>query len=87
MPKASKFSSHYLMPKVKFESLQGSSQSILPDYVTLKEKLNMHEIQEVQTTLHLCKQLLEAAEACEVSNRTLECTLNLATAFQMTREK
>ncbi|XWS60069.1 hypothetical protein CRYUN_Cryun07bG0002500 [Craigia yunnanensis] len=43
--------------------IQGSSQSILPDYVTSKEKLNMHEIQEVQPTLHLCKQLLEAAEA------------------------
>ncbi|XWS36934.1 hypothetical protein CRYUN_Cryun19dG0000300 [Craigia yunnanensis] len=53
-------------------SIQGSSQSIFPDYVTLKEKLNMHEIQEVQTTLHLCKQLLEAAEACEgLSGRSL----------------
>ncbi|XVF11164.1 hypothetical protein REPUB_Repub08aG0002300 [Reevesia pubescens] len=49
-----------------------SSESILPDYVTLKEKLNMHEIQEVQTTFHKCKQLLEAAEACEgLSGRSL----------------
>ncbi|XP_021292376.1 pachytene checkpoint protein 2 homolog isoform X1 [Herrania umbratica] len=53
-------------------SSQDSSQSILPDYVTLKEKLSMPEIQEVQTTLHLWKQLLEAAEACEgLSGRSL----------------
>ncbi|MBA0644237.1 hypothetical protein Goklo_028422, partial [Gossypium klotzschianum] len=53
-------------------NIQGSSQYILSDYVTLKEKLNMHEIQEAQTTFHLCKQLAEAAEACEgLSGRTL----------------
>ncbi|XP_007036391.2 PREDICTED: pachytene checkpoint protein 2 homolog isoform X1 [Theobroma cacao] len=53
-------------------SSRDSSQSILPDYVTLKEKLSMPEIQEVQTTLHLWKQLLEAAEACEgLSGRSL----------------
>jgi hypothetical protein len=32
----------------------------------MKEKLNMPGTLEVQTPFHLCKQLLEAAEACEV---------------------
>ncbi|XWS47647.1 hypothetical protein CRYUN_Cryun13aG0002100 [Craigia yunnanensis] len=63
---------HELIRTGIISSIQGSSQSILPDYVTLKEKLNMHEIQEVQTILHLCKQLLDAAEACEgLSGRSL----------------
>ncbi|XVF08426.1 hypothetical protein REPUB_Repub07fG0002700 [Reevesia pubescens] len=63
---------HELIRTGIISSIHGSSQSILPDYVTLKEKLNTHEIQEVQTTLHLCKQLLEAAEACEgLSGRSL----------------
>ncbi|OMP01007.1 Chaperonin ClpA/B [Corchorus capsularis] len=53
-------------------SVQGSSQAILPDYVTLKQKLSMPETQEVQVTLLLSKQLLEAAEACEgLSGRSL----------------
>ncbi|KAE8678227.1 Pachytene checkpoint protein 2-like protein [Hibiscus syriacus] len=53
-------------------NIQGSSQYILPDYATLKEKSNMDENQEVQTTIHLCKQLAEAAEACEgLSGRAL----------------
>lgn len=38
---------------------------MLPNYTSLKEKLNMNENQEAET-LHLCKQLLEAAEECEV---------------------
>ncbi|KAE8705250.1 Pachytene checkpoint protein 2-like protein [Hibiscus syriacus] len=53
-------------------NIQGSSQYILLDYATLKEKLNIDENQEVQTTIHLCKQLAEAAEACEgLSGRAL----------------
>lgn len=35
----------------------------------MKEKLNMPEMQEAQTKFHLCKQLFEAAEACEVSEK------------------
>ncbi|KAG4207296.1 hypothetical protein ERO13_A03G057200v2 [Gossypium hirsutum] len=61
-----------LIRKGIISNIQGSSQYILSDYVTLKEKLKMHEIHEVQTTFHLCKQLAEAAEACEgLSGRTL----------------
>ncbi|KAF3437532.1 hypothetical protein FNV43_RR20286 [Rhamnella rubrinervis] len=49
-----------------------SNQLMLPNYASLKEKLNMPETQEPQTLLHLCKQLLETAEACEgLSGRTL----------------
>ncbi|XVE56348.1 hypothetical protein DITRI_Ditri04bG0002200 [Diplodiscus trichospermus] len=65
---------HELIRTGIISSIQGSSQTntILPDYVTLKEKLNRHEILEVQPTLHLYKKLLEAAEACEgLSGRSL----------------
>ncbi|XVF49327.1 hypothetical protein PTKIN_Ptkin04bG0002400 [Pterospermum kingtungense] len=62
---------HELIRTGIISSMQGSSESILSDYVTLKEKLNMHE-QEVQITDQLSKQLLEAAEACEgLSGRSL----------------
>uniref|UniRef100_A0A5B7B7Z9 Pachytene checkpoint protein 2 homolog n=1 Tax=Davidia involucrata TaxID=16924 RepID=A0A5B7B7Z9_DAVIN len=44
----------------------------LPNYASMKEKLNVPAIQDTQTPLHLCKQLLEAAEACEgLSGRSL----------------
>ncbi|KAH7528396.1 hypothetical protein FEM48_Zijuj05G0067900 [Ziziphus jujuba var. spinosa] len=49
-----------------------SNHLMLPNYCSLKEKVNMPESQEAQTLLHLCKQLLETAEACEgLSGRTL----------------
>ncbi|EXB93902.1 Pachytene checkpoint protein 2-like protein [Morus notabilis] len=51
--------------------LRDCDQFMLPNYSSLKEKLNMHENQEAET-LHLCKQLLEATEACEgLSGRSL----------------
>ncbi|BBH03763.1 P-loop containing nucleoside triphosphate hydrolases superfamily protein [Prunus dulcis] len=44
---------------------------MLPNYGSLKEKLNMPEVQDART-LHMCKQLLETAEACEgLSGRSL----------------
>ncbi|KAA8542214.1 hypothetical protein F0562_023366 [Nyssa sinensis] len=44
----------------------------LPNYAGLKEKLSAPLIQDSQTPLDLCKQLLEAAEACEgLSGRSL----------------
>ncbi|KAK9278699.1 hypothetical protein L1049_028274 [Liquidambar formosana] len=51
---------------------QDCDRLILPNYVSLKEKLNMPEIQHAESPVHLCKQLLEAAEACEgLSGRSL----------------
>jgi hypothetical protein len=41
---------------------------VLPDYSTLREKLNAPT--EAQPVLNFCKQLLEAAEACEVSSKS-----------------
>ncbi|KAM1025834.1 hypothetical protein ACFX13_039580 [Malus domestica] len=47
-------------------------ESMLPNFASLKEKLNMPEVQDAQTPLHLCKQLFETAEACEgLSGRSL----------------
>ncbi|XP_048445574.1 pachytene checkpoint protein 2 homolog [Pyrus x bretschneideri] len=47
-------------------------ESMLPNFAILKEKLNMPEVQDAQTPLHLCKQLFETAEACEgLSGRSL----------------
>ncbi|XP_057950688.1 pachytene checkpoint protein 2 homolog isoform X2 [Malania oleifera] len=48
---------------------QDCDHILLPNYASLKEKLNM---QEPQSPLHLCKQLVEVAEACEgLSGRSL----------------
>ncbi|XP_057465387.1 pachytene checkpoint protein 2 homolog [Actinidia eriantha] len=45
---------------------------ILPNYASLKETLNMTVKQDPQTLVHMSKQLLEAAEACEgLSGRSL----------------
>ncbi|KAK9926803.1 hypothetical protein M0R45_024014 [Rubus argutus] len=53
-------------------NFEGSESLMLPNYASLKEKLNMHQIQDSQTPLHLCRQLLETAEACEgLSGRSL----------------
>lgn len=44
----------------------------LPNYCTLKEKLSVAVTQEPQTSLHLCQQLFEVAEASEgLSGRSL----------------
>ncbi|KAK1359650.1 pachytene checkpoint protein 2-like [Heracleum sosnowskyi] len=44
----------------------------LPNYCTLKEKLSVAVTQEPQTSVHLCQQLFEVAEACEgLSGRSL----------------
>ncbi|KAL5718094.1 hypothetical protein ACHQM5_011033 [Ranunculus cassubicifolius] len=44
----------------------------LPSYQSLREKLNVPDAQDSDITLHLSKQLLEAAEVCEgLSGRTL----------------
>ncbi|GKV25994.1 hypothetical protein SLEP1_g35361 [Rubroshorea leprosula] len=52
--------------------IQDSECAMLPNYVTLKQIFNSTEIQDVQTALPLCKQLLKAAEACEgLSGRSL----------------
>ncbi|XP_068308760.1 pachytene checkpoint protein 2 homolog [Pyrus communis] len=46
--------------------------SMLSNFTSLREKLNMPEVQDAQTPLHLCKQLFETAEACEgLSGRSL----------------
>ncbi|KAB2609268.1 pachytene checkpoint protein 2-like protein [Pyrus ussuriensis x Pyrus communis] len=46
--------------------------SMLSNFASLREKLNMPEVQDAQTPLHLCKQLFETAEACEgLSGRSL----------------
>lgn len=42
---------------------------MLPNYCSLKEQVNMPESQEARTLLHLCKQLLATAEACEVRSK------------------
>ncbi|GLT28063.1 hypothetical protein SLA2020_030200 [Shorea laevis] len=61
-----------LMRTEIISDIQDSECAMLPNYVTLKEIFNSTEIQKVQTTLPLCKQLLEAAEACEgLSGRSL----------------
>ncbi|KAL5544126.1 hypothetical protein UlMin_007910 [Ulmus minor] len=53
-------------------NFQNSNHFTLPNYASLKEKLNMPDTQEDQTQLLLCTQLLEAAEACEgLSGRSL----------------
>ncbi|GLU21538.1 hypothetical protein SLE2022_376710 [Rubroshorea leprosula] len=61
-----------LMRTEIISDIQDSECAMLPNYVTLKEIFNSTEIQDVQTTLPLCKQLLKAAEACEgLSGRSL----------------
>ncbi|KAG6747116.1 hypothetical protein POTOM_049496 [Populus tomentosa] len=51
-------------------NFQDSDHLVLPDYSTLREKLNAPT--EAQPVLNFCKQLLEAAEACEgMSGRSL----------------
>ncbi|XP_031278743.1 pachytene checkpoint protein 2 homolog [Pistacia vera] len=51
---------------------QDSAHFMLPNFAATREKLNKPEMQEDQTLLHQCKQLLEAAEACEgLSGRSL----------------
>ena len=49
---------------------------MLPNYSTLREKLNAPDIQEAQPVLPFWKQLLEAAEACEVSSQFFQSLLN-----------
>uniref|UniRef100_A0A803QXM8 Pachytene checkpoint protein 2 homolog n=1 Tax=Cannabis sativa TaxID=3483 RepID=A0A803QXM8_CANSA len=52
-------------------SFKDCDQFMLPNYTSLKEKLNTAEGQEAET-LQLCKHMLEAAEACEgLSGRSL----------------
>lgn len=52
--------------------VQDGDSLILPNFVTLKEKLNSPEITEFAAPLNLGKHLLEAAEACEgLSGRSL----------------
>ncbi|KAE8124324.1 hypothetical protein FH972_019222 [Carpinus fangiana] len=62
-----------LIRKAILSSFQDCDNLILPNYTSMKEKLNMPAAtQEVQTPFHLSKQLLEAAEACEgLSGRAL----------------
>lgn len=61
-----------LVRKEILSSFQDCENNILPNYATMKEKLNMPEMQEVKTPFLLCKKLLEAAEACEgLSGRSL----------------
>ncbi|XP_021888837.1 pachytene checkpoint protein 2 homolog [Carica papaya] len=53
-------------------NFQDSNTLLIPNFVTLKEKLNTSEIQEDQSQLHFFKQFLEAAETCEgLSGRSL----------------
>ncbi|XP_052183788.1 pachytene checkpoint protein 2 homolog [Diospyros lotus] len=53
-------------------NFQDGNQAILPNYASLKEKLNMPTTLDSETPLYLSKQLLEAAEACEgMSGRSL----------------
>ncbi|KAM7273733.1 hypothetical protein ACFE04_028397 [Oxalis oulophora] len=54
-------------------NFQDSDSLTLTNYFTLKERLNnISEVEEKQAQLHLCKQLLEAAKACEgMSGRAL----------------
>ncbi|GAV65135.1 AAA domain-containing protein [Cephalotus follicularis] len=53
-------------------NFQDFNHLALPNYTTLKDRLNTPEILETHTPLHLYEQLLEAAEACEgLSGRAL----------------
>ncbi|XP_050378176.1 pachytene checkpoint protein 2 homolog [Argentina anserina] len=53
-------------------SFEGCESFMLPNYASLKEKLNMPQIHDTHTPLHLSRQLLETAEACEgFSGRSL----------------
>ncbi|XP_021616824.1 pachytene checkpoint protein 2 homolog isoform X3 [Manihot esculenta] len=53
-------------------NFQDFDNLVLPNYSTLKEKLNAADIQEGQAPVDLYKQLLEAAQACEgLSGRSL----------------
>ncbi|KAG8652600.1 pachytene checkpoint protein 2 homolog isoform X2 [Manihot esculenta] len=47
-------------------NFQDFDNLVLPNYSTLKEKLNAADIQEGQAPVDLYKQLLEAAQACEL---------------------
>ncbi|XP_062169002.1 pachytene checkpoint protein 2 homolog isoform X2 [Alnus glutinosa] len=64
-----------LMRKAILSNFQDCDHLILPNYTSMKEKLNMPGTQEVQTPFHLCKQLLEVAEACELSPILMIVTL------------
>ncbi|KAL4634158.1 hypothetical protein ACB092_04G178500 [Castanea dentata] len=61
-----------LVKKGILSNFQDSDHLVVPNFASTKENLNMPEMQETQTKFHLCKQLLEAAEACEgMSGRSL----------------
>ncbi|KAK6924780.1 ATPase, AAA-type, core [Dillenia turbinata] len=52
-------------------NLEGSDNFVLPNYASLKDKLHVPELEE-SVSINLCRQLLEAAEACEgLSGRSL----------------
>lgn len=61
------------MTKV-LQFLQDFDLLVLPNYSTLREKLIAPT--EAQPVLHFCKQLVEAAEACEVSSEIFQTLLN-----------
>nr|POE50777.1 pachytene checkpoint protein 2 like [Quercus suber] len=52
-----------LVKKGILSNFQGCDHLVIPNFASMKEKLNMPEMQDAQTKFHLCKQLLEAAEA------------------------
>ncbi|KAF5732178.1 putative thyroid hormone receptor interactor [Tripterygium wilfordii] len=63
---------HELMRTGIISTNKEDGHLIFPNYATMKEKLSMPELQVVEAPLHLCKQLLEVAEACEgLSGRSL----------------
>lgn len=56
-------------------NFQDYDQSMLPNFSILKEKLSNPDIQEADRSQHFYKQLLEAAEACEVRNKMFHLIL------------
>ncbi|XP_050224221.1 pachytene checkpoint protein 2 homolog [Mercurialis annua] len=63
---------HELIRKGIISNSQDPDHLMLPDYSTLKDKMNGLAMQEEPTPINLSKQLLGAAEACEgLSGRSL----------------
>ncbi|KAJ7956166.1 Pachytene checkpoint protein 2-like protein [Quillaja saponaria] len=61
-----------LVQKGVLASYQDCKEVMLPNYASVKERLNSQEVHGDKPLLQICKQLLETAEACEgMSGRSL----------------
>lgn len=60
------FGSHFSNSLQMMKYVQDGGHLVLPNFASLKDNLSKVVSAESQMSAHLCKQLLEAAEACEV---------------------